>query len=634
MRWAQNALPVTHRGLLSAMETTTDVIEVEGAASCDAANIPLEPWNGSPNLAHVPALQLALQDAPKGSASELALLLRLACALRSVGGWDALAYVTRAQRLAQRLGDHSAQAMATALRCACYLSNGRYRLACVVAQTAVARARAKVKAPPQLYLQIILGNALAHRGQLRRAVDIHLSLLNRTYFARFAGMRAQILNTLGLIAMEARFLRQASRLFLAAQRLSAVVHVVHYTPRWFHNNIAMGLVTEAKQARHGGQAERGQQLAEGAVDLARDALDYSLSNPHAIDEFAAADTLAKALYLSGRIDEAMAAVDSIDERMTRMGTKRGAHMRGLDVRAQVLLERGDAAAAIAAAAPAFLHMRDGGISASAMDLAVVLAQAHEQLGQWREACEYEQWMRQTSERQSDERIAQGLSELAAKLDLGHSDLMPYLAHELRSPLASVLARLDANGGDQPLTVAQRNDVRARVATALDTAECVLDYARLRSLRQIEQRPFDLFAMLDDACDEIAVRARTRGVRIVLEQNSSIFTTGERTLLLRTVVGLLDNALRHSPRGGTVRVQLEELTYCIRLSVEDEGPGFDLDDVDGLFEHKALSTGSEQRINLGLPLAARVIALHDGALLLDNRPEGGAKVLIALPPATA
>jgi K+-sensing histidine kinase KdpD len=123
------------------------------------------------------------------------------------------------------------------------------------------------------------------------------------------------------------------------------------------------------------------------------------------------------------------------------------------------------------------------------------------------------------------------------------------------------------------------------------------------------------------------------VRIVLEPSGSVFTSGDRTLLQRTVVGLLDNALRHSPGHGTVRLQVEEETYCIRLTIEDEGPGFNLNEVAGLFD-RSTAADRDQRINLGLPLAARVIALHDGALLLDNRAEGGAKVLIALPRATA
>jgi signal transduction histidine kinase len=618
------------------MPTPSEPVAVEATAAGNAAAIPLEPWNGSPELSQVPALQLGLQNAQAGSAQELALLLRLACALRFTPGWDALAYAMRAHRLARRRGDHSAQAMATAFRCVCYLNKGRDRLACVVAKTALGRSRAGASSPARLYLHSMLGYALNYRGQLSDAVDVQVSLLNRTYFAGFAGLRAQILNSLGLVAMNANLLRQAARLFLAAQRLEAVVHVEHRKMRWHHNNMAMVLVNEAKQARRLGHHEQARRLAERAVQLARDAFEYSLANTQTHNErhvLDIADTLAKALYLSGRSDEAMTTVESIREQMMRTAIKPGAHVGGQDVRAQVLLDRGDATAAIAAALPIFTHLRDQGAAEGAVDLAVVLSQAHEQLGQWHEAYQYAQWLRQTAERRGNERIALNLSELAAKLDLGRGDLMPYLAHELRSPLTSVLTLLDAHEADQPLTAAQRADVRARAAAALDTTERVLDYARLQSLRQIEQHSFDLFALLDDACDEVGTRARARGVRITLDHSASLFTTGDRTLLLRAVVGLFDNALRHSPPGGTVHVQLEDLGYCVRLCIEDEGEGFNLDDVAHLFERKA-SADSEQRINLGLPLAARVIALHDGALLLDNRPEGGAKVLIALPPASA
>jgi signal transduction histidine kinase len=618
------------------METTSDLISGHTTPVGIALQIPLDPWNGSPALSDAPALRLGLKEAPAGSATELALLLRLSCALRLVSGWEAAQLTVRARRLARRLGDPSSRVMAAAFSSTCYAVNGRERLACSVAQVAVRCCSDAVDPAAQVCLQMALANSLHRRGQLSAAVDIYLSLLNRTYLARFVTLRAWLLSNLGHMADTAGLLHHALRFHLTAQRVSAVVPAQRSTPRAYSNNLAMTLVHQAKHAKQSGLYEDTQRLAERAIVFARDALDH-FSQDASVDTghnaVCSADTLAQALHMSGRSIEALAVIEMLQERTTQMSLDPHLHLGGKSVQVQVLLDRGDAAAAVAAAEPAFVQTRDNGSIDDAMELAGLLAQAHEQLEQWREACHYEQWLRQTSERQDNERIAQGLTELADKLDLGRGDLMPFLAHELRSPLASVLALLDTGHADAPMTVTQRSDVRARVATALDTAERVLDYARLQSLRQIEQHTFDLFSLLDDACDEIAVRARARGVRVVLDHSGSIFTTGERTLLLRTVVGLLDNALRHSPAGGTVRLQIEELTYCIRLCIEDDGPGFNFDEVAGLFERKAAISG-DSRINLGLPLAARVIALHDGALLLDNRAEGGAKVIIALPCATA
>jgi signal transduction histidine kinase len=621
---------------MQAVDKVPEAAAVHAPQVRAALQIPFDPWNGSPGLSDAPALRLGLAGAATGSATELALLLRLSCALRFVNGWEAALLALRARRLARRLGDPSSQAMAAAFGSACYATNGRERLSYAVAQAAVRRCSTAVDSATQIYLQIRLALAFQRRGQLSAAVDIYSSLLSRTYLARFVTLRALMLSNLGAIASQARLFHHAVRLHLAAQRVSAVVPVPRSQPRAYNNNLAMGIVCLAQRAQQSGQQEEARRLAEQAVGLARDALDYNSRNEgveFGKEAIHSADTLAQALYLSGRSDDALAVVETIKERIARMALDPGLHLGGKSVHAQVLLERGEAAAAVAVAEPAFVQMRNNGSIDDAMDLAVLLAQAHEQLGQWRQAFEYEQWLRQTSERQGRERVAQEITDLANKLDLGRSDLMPYLAHELRSPLASVLALLDANRGNRPLTAAQHGDVRERVAIALDTAERVLDYARLQSLRQIEQRTFDLFALLDDACDEVGLHARARGVQIVLEQSSAIFTSGERTLLLRTVVGLLDNALRHSPPGATVRVQLEEQTYCIRLCIEDDGPGFNLDEVAGLFERKA-AIGGDSRINLGLPLAARVIALHDGALLLDNGARGGAKVIVALPCATA
>jgi signal transduction histidine kinase len=481
-------------------------------------------------------------------------------------------------------------------------------------------------------LQVAIGLALLQRGELMAAADLYNSLLSNTYLARLAGLRAAVLHNLGIIASLAGLHLLARRLYQVAQRVSAVVRVTHRGPRHHNNNLAMNSVALSREALQNGRPAEAAHLAERAVSLARDAVDYIARDGEARDEdniHSCADTLAHALYVSGRSDEARAVIETIQARSAELGLNPHLHLDGKAVLAQILLDEDDAAAAIAVAAPAFARMRDNDSIDAAMELAAVLAQAHEQQGQWRQAFDYAQWLRQTTEKQSRERVALNLHELADKLDLGRSDLLPYLAHELRSPLAAALTQLNADRSEQPLSAAQRGDVRERVAMALDTAERVLDYARLQSLRQIEPQTFDLFAMLDDACDEVRLRARARHVRIVLEPSGSVLTSGDRTLLMRTAVGLLDNALRHSPDHGTVRLQVEEEAYCIRLTIEDEGPGFNLDEVAGLFD-RSTAADRDQRINLGLPLAARVIALHDGALLLDNRAEGGAKVLIALP----
>jgi signal transduction histidine kinase len=591
-----------------------------------------EPWNMTLEPADAPALLLELQQAAAGTAQELDVLLRLAHALRKADGLEAVRHALRAQRLARRLDDASSQVMAASIRSTCYMNLGDDRRACAVALGAVRRCSDAVHPATQVYAQVKLANSLATRGQLAESLNIFLKLLGRTYRAQFGALRVQILHNLGVLAHASGQGRQALRLFWLAQRFSAIAPSQAYGRVTLENSLAMCLVERSMEAKRDGQSEAARLLGEQAAGLARDAFDDACQNSagqNARGRISVADTLAEAQCAAGRHDDALSTIDWMQQYMAGMPASRLSPIGGKRVQVQLLLDRGDAGAAVEAASAPFAQARDTGAADTAFGLATLLARAHEQLGQWQAACYYRRWLREARARQGRERVSSGVADLTERLDLGRSDLMPYLAHELRSPLASVLALLDDNRGGSPVTPAQREEVRVRVAQALDTAERVLEYARLQSLRQIQQDRVDLFALVDDACDEIAVRARARGVRIVLDPSRSLYTCGERTLLLRTVVGLIDNALRHSPARGTVRVQLEALPHCARLCIEDEGPGFDLDQVARLFEHET-AAGRNRRVNLGLPLAARVIALHDGALLLDNRPQGGAKVLLALP----
>ena len=105
---------------------------------------------------------------------------------------------------------------------------------------------------------------------------------------------------------------------------------------------------------------------------------------------------------------------------------------------------------------------------------------------------------------------------------------------------------------------------------------------------------------------------------------------DRGDLLELVGNLLDNAIRHSHRGGTVWVVVSEVSQRIRVSIADEGPGIALQDRERMFERFWSGADRGGQSGLGLAISRAIARRHGGELQLgENRP-GRCELLVLLP----
>jgi signal transduction histidine kinase len=148
-------------------------------------------------------------------------------------------------------------------------------------------------------------------------------------------------------------------------------------------------------------------------------------------------------------------------------------------------------------------------------------------------------------------------------------------------------------------------------------------------------PLDLGALLSRIIDDAQPQADAAGIRLIAEASPAPVTVrGDSHLLTRAIENLLDNALRHTPEGGTVRVTWQEAGREVRISVIDSGPGIAVEDLPHLFEPLYRGESSRNRetggAGLGLTIARRIIETHGGTLSASNAPSGGAVFTATLP----
>jgi signal transduction histidine kinase len=131
-------------------------------------------------------------------------------------------------------------------------------------------------------------------------------------------------------------------------------------------------------------------------------------------------------------------------------------------------------------------------------------------------------------------------------------------------------------------------------------------------------------------DGVRPQAEAKAITLALDGSASpVQVAGDELLLTRAVTNLLDNALRHTPTGGTVRITWREDGERAIFTVADSGPGFDSHDLPHLFEPLYRGEASRSRktggAGLGLTIARRILQAHSGDLTAANLPHGGARL---------
>ena len=246
-------------------------------------------------------------------------------------------------------------------------------------------------------------------------------------------------------------------------------------------------------------------------------------------------------------------------------------------------------------------------------------------------------------------LANGFNTMAARLSSTEhvrQRLLADLAHELRTPIASIEAIIEAVA-DRVLpadeaTWATLTDQTGRLGrlvadlTAISRAEeRVLD---------LDPKPYPLGDLASDAAAAVQARYGTKGVQLKVAATAQTPTVRVDPHRFAEALGnLLDNALRHTPPGGTVTLTTDDTTRfghrLARLTVHDTGDGFDPADADRLFARfyrtdtaRSRSTGGS---GIGLTITKAIINAHHGTITAhSDGPGHGATFTITLPAAAA
>ncbi len=226
-----------------------------------------------------------------------------------------------------------------------------------------------------------------------------------------------------------------------------------------------------------------------------------------------------------------------------------------------------------------------------------------------------------------------LAERIETLMTAERRLLLDVSHELRSPLTRLDVAIDLaikRDDRGPLLARIRRDI-SRLS---DLVGELLHLTRVEgdpTARHFELvRPGDLLTSLVEDC---SLEAEAKGCRLHFHAESTDSIRGDVELLHRAFENVIRNAIRHAPEGTTVEVSLEPRGTGVKVVVRDLGPGVPIGALSAIFEPFFRVEGDRSRnsggVGLGLSIARRAIAIHNGQITARNA-DPGLSVEVALP----
>ncbi|MDB5100620.1 MAG: Chemotaxis protein methyltransferase CheR [Cyanobacteria bacterium RYN_339] len=227
-----------------------------------------------------------------------------------------------------------------------------------------------------------------------------------------------------------------------------------------------------------------------------------------------------------------------------------------------------------------------------------------------------------------------------QLDRLKNEFLSAVSHELRTPLTSIMGYAefldDQIGG--ALTPEQHQFVRRILAGGMRLKTLVddlLDFAHVEAgTLELECEPFDLAAIAADVVDRMAAQADQSGVILEAKVAQPVTGAWDRRRVDQVLVNLVDNALKFTPKGGTITVEVSQAMNEALVEIRDTGCGIHPEHLPHIFEKFYQADPSLTRLHggagLGLSLCKAFVEAHGGHIGVLSDAGAGSRFWFTLP----
>ena len=238
-----------------------------------------------------------------------------------------------------------------------------------------------------------------------------------------------------------------------------------------------------------------------------------------------------------------------------------------------------------------------------------------------------------------DRMIEAFNRMMERLSFSFAQIRQFstdASHELRTPLTIIRGQLEV----ALFTAKTVEQYRDAMVNALEDVERLSNIVKaLLMLSQAEsgqlvlkKSPLDIAEVVRDMVEEFQVPAEAQGLRLTAELPPSCLISADRIQIERLVSNLVSNAIKYTPSGGQVKVNVSCDDDICRLSVSDTGVGIASDHLPHIFDrfYRVPSADPNKGLGLGLSFVAWIVKAHDGNIDVDSKVNEGTRFHVSLP----
>jgi signal transduction histidine kinase len=216
-----------------------------------------------------------------------------------------------------------------------------------------------------------------------------------------------------------------------------------------------------------------------------------------------------------------------------------------------------------------------------------------------------------------------------------------MSHELRTPLNAIsgyteILEMGIRGAVNPAQVKDLGRIKRASAYLLRLINDVLTIARLEGARPLHLISIAVNSVLSEVEGLCVLQAKANALTLtVSECEHEIFATADAERFQQILLNLVTNAVKFTPKGGSINVTCDDATGVVRVRVKDTGVGIRLLDIERVFEpfvqvDRHLTTETQQGVGLGLSISRELARAMRGDLTLESEEGTGSTFTLTLP----
>jgi signal transduction histidine kinase len=220
------------------------------------------------------------------------------------------------------------------------------------------------------------------------------------------------------------------------------------------------------------------------------------------------------------------------------------------------------------------------------------------------------------------------------------ELIANIAHDLATPLTAIQGLSEALADDLITDAAARQETAQRIGREVQRLRrLVADMQHMSALESgqatLDLAPLDLHALVNETLTVLTPEFESAGLSVsneVAPTTPPVLADSDR--ITQILLNLLDNARRHTPAGGSIRITATPGEKYLTISVHDTGVGIDAADLPHIFERfyraDRSRTGATGGSGLGLSIVKAIITAHGGTICAESTPGQGTSIVFTLP----